>query len=109
MLVQTGKEYPDDGSDNFLELVRKSEERILNLNLFNEVNITINTNESPSTNCHVLVEVVEKWYVWPIPFVEFSDRNFNVWKNLAFDPGRTNYGLYMFNYNRYKHCSHANK
>jgi outer membrane protein assembly factor BamA len=99
MLVQTGKEYPDDGSDNFLELVRKSEERILNLNLFNEVNITINTNESPSTNCHVLVEVVEKWYVWPIPFVEFSDRNFNVWKNLAFDPGRTNYGLYMFNYN----------
>jgi hypothetical protein len=99
MLVQTGTEYSDEHSDNFLELVRKSEERILNLNLFNEVNITIKTNDSLSTNCHVLVEVVEKWYIWPIPFIEFSDRNFNVWGNLAFDPSRTNYGLYMFNYN----------
>jgi outer membrane protein assembly factor BamA len=99
MLVKAGKEYSDDNSDNFMELVHISEERILNLNLFNEVNITIKTNDSPSIACHIHVAVVEKWYIWPIPFLEFSDRNFNVWRNLAFDPGRTNYGLYMFNYN----------
>jgi outer membrane protein assembly factor BamA len=99
MLVQAGKTYSDEGSSNFQELVRKSKERILNLNLFNKVTITIKTQDSPSIASSLHVSVVEKWYIWPIPFVEFSDRNFNVWRTLAFDPGRTNYGFYMFNYN----------
>lgn len=97
MLVQVGKEYPENGPENIHNLILKSEQRILNLNLFNEVSIAL--NDTPSHGCRLHVTVIEKWYVWPIPFVEFSDRNFNVWGNFKFDPDRTNYGLYVFNYN----------
>ena len=44
-------------------------------------------------------EVKEKWYIWPIPTIEFADRNFNIWADSSFDPSRTNYGLYLFTYN----------
>jgi len=86
--------------DKIEELIRLSRQRVLNLNLFNDVSITYSQNSSSiNTTYHIKVIVVEKWYIWPIPFVEFSDRNFNVWGNLDFDPERTNYGLYVFNYN----------
>lgn len=71
-----------------------SERRVMNINLFNAVDIHLSSDSST-----LEIEVVEKWYFWPIPFVEFSDRNFNVWSDLNFDPERTNYGLYLFNYN----------
>lgn len=87
--------------ESFEQLITLSQSRITNLNLFNKVTIL---PEVDSTNHYevcikIVIRVVEKWYHWPIPFVEFSDRNFNVWGNLDFDPNRTNYGLYVFNYN----------
>ena len=73
-----------------------SRNRLMNLNLFNEVELLKNCE---SDLCTVKIVLVERWYIWPIPSLEFSDRNFNVWQNLDFDPQRTNYGLYLFNYN----------
>ena len=67
-----------------------------NLNLFNQINIIPTRHEKTIS---VQIEVVEKWYLWPIPFAEFADRNFNQWSTFDFDPYRTNYGLYLFKYN----------
>ena len=100
MLISKDSLYSPSGAGNITELLKLSRDRILNLNLFNEVVISkklITNNDKASFT--IAIEVIEKWFVWPIPFIEFSDRNFNVWGNLAFDPERTNYGLYVFNYN----------
>ena len=82
--------------DSLTYLLEMSNNRIMNLNLFNSVTI-----DTLSSNNGLLIKVIviEKWYNWPIPFIEFSDRNFNIWKDLSFDPTRTNYGVYLFNYN----------
>jgi outer membrane protein assembly factor BamA len=95
ILFEEGKTYKVDSLN---ELIKQSENRLLNLNLFNTVNISYQSLRSSKPG-RVHITVVEKWYIWPIPFVEFSDRNFNVWSGLDFDPKRTNYGLYVFNYN----------
>ncbi|MEY2923866.1 MAG: hypothetical protein RLZZ337_406 [Bacteroidota bacterium] len=82
--------------DSFDLVLSMSKNRVMNLNLFNSVEIDTIPSD---TGCNIHITLVEKWYNWPIPFIEFSDRNFNVWKDLSFDPERTNYGLYLFNYN----------
>ena len=86
---------------HFERLISLSKSRITNLNLFNKVDIetTIDSLNHYEVCIKIVISVVEKWYHWPIPFIEFSDRNFNVLGNLDFDPKRTNYGLYVFNYN----------
>ena len=97
ILVKVDSIYPESQIE---ELIKTSTNRVINLNLFNQVDINYKVAEFNKTKSYeVAVVVVEKWYVWPIPFVEFSDRNFNVWGNLDFNPERTNYGLYVFNYN----------
>ncbi|MFT4522721.1 MAG: outer membrane protein assembly factor BamA [Bacteroidia bacterium] len=79
-------------------LIPQSENNLKNLNLFNQIEIIqIEADRSIS----IKIEVIEKWYFWPIPFVEFSDRNFNQWWNLDFDPSRTNIGIYLFKYNAF--------
>jgi outer membrane protein assembly factor BamA len=92
LVIDTTKTYSKSEFEAQLEM---SKNRLLNLNLFNAVTI----KQSETTPNKLLIEVIEKWYLWPIPFVEFSDRNFNVWSDLDFDKDRTNFGLYMFTYN----------
>ena len=38
------------------------------------------------------IHVVERWYIWPIPFLEISDRNFNSWL-ATMDLSRLTYGI----------------
>ena len=99
LLFEEDSSYVYD--ETFAEIVNQSQSRITNLNLFNKVEITtfVDSINHYEVCIKVEIHVVEKWYHWPIPFIEFSDRNFNVWGNLDFDPNRTNYGLYVFNYN----------
>jgi outer membrane protein assembly factor BamA len=76
--------------------IPRSIANLKNLNLFNQIEITPKRdNETIS----VTIEVVEKWFLWPIPYIEFADRNINQWSTLDFDPYRTNIGLYVFKYN----------
>lgn len=78
----------------------QSELQIKNLNLFNFIVIDFRKSDDAHPD-HLICEVVvvEKWYYWPIPFIEFADRNFNQWYALDLNPARTNYGVYFFNYN----------
>jgi outer membrane protein assembly factor BamA len=82
------------------DLVKKfSETRryLMNTVLFHEVTVSLKSFEG--TEVDILVEVVERWYIFPIPYFKIADRNFNQWiveSNASLS--RTNYGVkLMFN------------
>jgi Outer membrane protein/protective antigen OMA87 len=78
-----------------LQLDRK---KIYNLRLFNTVTIQV-LAISPTT-VDLLIEVTERWYTFPSPIFELSDRNFNEWwQNYDHDFSRVNYGLRLYRYN----------
>lgn len=66
-----------------------SRQNLLNRSLFNFVTFT------PIARGHVydvVIEMVERWYIWPIPNIGYADRNFNVWWQTK-DFSRLDYGL----------------
>ncbi|UXE68666.1 MAG: hypothetical protein KA713_08890 [Chryseotalea sp. WA131a] len=72
--------------------------KIYNLRLFNVVNIR--SLEMSHVTIDLLVEVEERWYIWPAPIFELSDRNFNEWwQNYNHDLNRINYGLKLDQFN----------
>ncbi|HLF46518.1 MAG TPA: hypothetical protein VI548_08840 [Chitinophagaceae bacterium] len=86
---KSGEEYP------LPVLVKKFEDahrQLMNTTLFLEVSVVIKSIEE--YNLDILVELKERWYLFPIPFFKFVDRNFNQWlieQNAKLD--RVNYGL----------------
>lgn len=66
---------------------------LLNLGIFTEVNMQTRVSAT-SNHLKVLVQVTEAWYLYPVPILSLSDRNFNVWWN-EFNHSfkRVNYGL----------------
>lgn len=66
---------------------------LLNLGIFTEVSIKM-ADSSALTQSIILIRVTEAWYIYPVPILSLSDRNFNVWWN-EFDRSfkRVNYGL----------------
>jgi outer membrane protein assembly factor BamA len=75
---------------------KKSSENLMNISLFNFV--TISDTIVNGNNLNINVDVVERWYIWPIPVFDIADRNFNTWwKTKDFD--RVNYGIDVMIYN----------
>ena len=73
-------------------------QKIYNLRLFNTVDIR--WLELSANTADLLVEVSERWYTFPVPIFELSDRNFNEWwQNYNHDLKRVNYGLRLYQYN----------
>lgn len=67
----------------------RSKQNLLNRSLFNFVTID---KKCADGVCDILITVVERWYIWPIPILEYADRNLNVWWETK-DFSRLNYGL----------------
>lgn len=85
-------------ADKLNETLLWDKRKIYNLRLFNVVTIR-SLKMSPST-IDLLVDVEERWYTWPAPIFELSDRNFNEWwQNYNHDLGRINYGIKLDQYN----------
>ncbi|PLX12250.1 MAG: hypothetical protein C0597_13710 [Marinilabiliales bacterium] len=73
------------------ELIERSRENLLNTSLFNFVTITYTCD---SNNLAMIIDMQERWYVWPYPVLEHADRNFSSFlKNQEWS--RINYGLYL--------------
>lgn len=91
---------PGDTISNTLlpQVIQKDKNKIYNLRLFNTVEIrpiTLSDNK-----VDLLVEVSERWYTFPVPIFEISDRNFNEWwQTYDHDFRRVNYGLRLYQYN----------
>lgn len=78
--------------------LNRDRERIYNLRLFNTV--SIKSLEITPSRIDLLIEVTERWYTFPVPIFELSDRNFNEWwQTYNHDISRINYGLRLYQYN----------
>ncbi len=67
-----------------------SRENLMNIGLFNFVDIHVYQSVFGHADLHV--EVTERWYLWPMPVFEIADRNFNEWYR-HHDFNRVNYGM----------------
>lgn len=86
MTIREGQIVSADQLNYHLE---RSKANVWNLQLFNFVEI--DTCHYQSNEVEIVVRVTERWYVWPIPFVEFADRNLREWwETKRFD--RLDYG-----------------
>jgi outer membrane protein assembly factor BamA len=74
--------------------IRKSRENLLNTSLFNFVTIdTLPSGKNPN-GIKVQIHLIERWYIWPFPIFELSDRNFNAWWETK-DFRRVSYGAFI--------------
>ncbi|MEX0987452.1 MAG: BamA/TamA family outer membrane protein [Bacteroidales bacterium] len=70
----------------------RSRENLLNLSLFNFV--IIDAEHLPWNRINVMLDVQERWYIWPTPIFEHGDRNLSAflkepeWRKL-------NYGMWL--------------
>ena len=70
----------------------KARRQLMNTGLFRSVVVSL--KNISGYDVYVNVEVCEKWYIWPKPFVKTVDKTFHQWwteKNRSMD--RINYGL----------------
>ncbi len=83
---------------DFTKEVEQARHLIYNTTLFNEVKLT--THAVSDFDMDVLVEVKERWYIYPIPQFLLVDRNVNEWIKIHnADLNRVNYGIKFLNYN----------
>lgn len=76
----------------FERVVERTRENLMNTGLFNFVNISHQT--ITGNQLAVIINLTERWYIFPVPVFELVDRNFNEWiKSGEWD--RVNYGAYL--------------
>ena len=101
-IIQRELSFNKGGSYNLDVLdakIKESTDNLQNLELFNFINIERNQN-------NILITVIERWYFWPYPIFEISERNFNTWwnefkGNNYSDFSRLNYGIF-FNWENFR-------
>ncbi len=75
-----------------LPVLQRSRENLLNLLLFNFVYFEV--NHLPGNHIQVILRVTERWYIWPVPILEYADRNFSTFiKNRDWE--KINYGAWL--------------
>ncbi len=72
--------------------LKGSRDNVFNTSLFNVVELDTVRLSSLPTRVEVIVKVIERWYIWPIPYIEFPNRNVNAWLE-TFDFRNLTYGL----------------
>ena len=71
---------------------QKARKQLMNTGLFREVIVSLKTISA--NDVYINVEVEEKWYIWPKPFIRTADQSFQEWwKDGDRDMNRINYGL----------------
>ncbi len=74
-------------------LFLKSKNKIFNTGLF----ITV---EVRYENSDVVIDLKERWYIFPIPIIELADRNFNEWwQQRGRKLNRLEYGVKLYHHN----------
>ena len=72
--------------------LQRSKENLLNLSIFNFV--FLNVKHLGDDQIDVTVDVTERWYIWPVPILEYADRNFNSFLESR-DWNKINYGAWL--------------
>ena len=83
---------------NLPEILDLDKKKLINTRLFNTVEIR--TLELQENQVDLLIDLNERWYTFPSPIFELSDRNFNEWwQTYDHDFRRVNYGLRLYQFN----------
>jgi outer membrane protein assembly factor BamA len=78
--------------------LEQARSQVYNTTLFSEV--SINLAVLSAYDVIVIVDVKERWYLYPVPQFKLVDRNFNEWiKTYNASLKRTNYGIKFVDYN----------
>lgn len=67
----------------------KSQQNLMNRSLFNFVTISDSVRNEL---VDIKIKMIERWYIWPIPILQYADRNVNVWWQNK-DLSRLNIGI----------------
>lgn len=81
--------------NDFIKALQKSKENLNNISLFNFVEVRdmqVVANGKRQANVHI--DVIERWYIWPMPLIELAERNPNAWWETK-DLSKINYGLFF--------------
>jgi outer membrane protein assembly factor BamA len=76
----------------------QSKQLIFNTTLF--VTTDLIAAQGKENNITIIIDVKERWYIFPLPYFKWVDRNFNEWwTNQKASLDRVNYGLKFFHNN----------
>ncbi len=83
--------------DKLKKDINSTKNNLVNLKLFNFVEIE---EIKKSDTIIIIINLTERWYLWPYPILEISERNFNSWwrefsSNNYTDFSRLNYGVFL--------------
>jgi outer membrane protein assembly factor BamA len=77
---------------------RKARKYLMNMGLFTDVVVSLKSISG--YDVYVNIEVTEKWYIWPQPFLKTVDKNFHQWWGDGHrDMNRINYGIRLVDNN----------
>jgi len=80
---------------NYTASITRSRDNLLNTSLFNFVTIKDSlTTAGEFPKVIFKIDFIERWYLWPIPIFEISERNFNTWWQER-DAGKFSYGIFL--------------
>jgi outer membrane protein assembly factor BamA len=100
-IIRRELSFSEGNSYSLPMLVRKfaqAKKQLLNTALFQEVIVYLKNLEG--FDAHVSIEVKERWYIFPVPFIKTVDRSFGEWvKEQNMDLDRVNYGIRVRHYN----------
>jgi outer membrane protein assembly factor BamA len=84
--------------ETFTAQLEQARRQIYNTTLFNEVKLEYHATSA--YDIIVVVDIKERWYIYPVPQFKITDRNFNEWiKTYNASLKRVNYGLKFVHYN----------
>ncbi len=83
--------------EEITESFGKIRERLINTRLFNEVEVSL--KEFRGYTIDIRIDVKERWYIFPLPYVRPVDRNFTAWAEEHYSLKRFDYGLKYSQYN----------
>lgn len=74
--------------------LKRNQIKIFNTRLFVTAEINLDTIQTTKPTTNIRIKLHERWYIFPIPLFELSDRNFNEWwTTYQRDFRRINYGI----------------
>jgi outer membrane protein assembly factor BamA len=86
---EKGEQY---ALNELIEKLTKAKKQLLNTALFLDVAVSLQGMDGQDAS--VLISVKERWYIYPMPFVDVVDRSMQEWiKSHDMDLQRVNYGI----------------
>ncbi|MFT3749389.1 MAG: POTRA domain-containing protein [Agriterribacter sp.] len=83
---------------DILKNIPQAKSNLLNTGLF--IDVAVDFTNWINDSLDILVDVKERWYYFPVPYLKPVDRNFNVWiKEYGASLSRVNYGVKLIGYN----------